>query len=456
MVLEKLASYSETMEKRNVLKRSFLALFLFTSYAYYIWLRIQHSLRIHEPRVSFGDTPDYFSIASRSLFSSSFWISTKPPITPLFFKLLDSNPERIMAVQLWLSILSWGFLACMVVLVVRSLLRKVLAFLIVLGFSLNQNIIMWDPIILSDSLALSLLALFLGLGLWLLLEWKWYKIGLLAFVSILLVFVRDTYAYWLLLIGLALLVLFFFVHQRQRVLLISGFFISLFLASNALASAGYHWYSAFLMTVGLRILPNPEYVTYFEKRGMPVNDALLERSGKSMQSDDAAMLYDTRLDEFRRWTKEHGRSEYIRFLWFYKAEVLQAPLQNVEILFNPNLYYYTATGYRPIIASTRLNEFLYPTRFGVLTFLFANLLAAALVIPAFQYRQALWIVPLVLVLFSYPQAVLIWNADANDLPRHSLYHNVELRLGLWLLIFFAADFVAKQMELFVGQKKNES
>jgi hypothetical protein len=456
MILSRLVSYPETREKRNMLKRLFLALFLSISFASYIWLRIQHTLRIHEPRVSFGDTPDYFLIASQPLFSSSFWLSSKPPVIPLFFKLLHNDPERIMAAQIWISILSWSCLAFMAALVVRLFLIKLLAFLVILGFSLDQHIIMWDALVLSDSLALSLLALFLASGLWLLAEWKWYKVIVLACVAVLLAFVRDTYAYWLLLMGMILLAVVFFTHQRQRVLLISGIFVSLFLVSNALASAGYHWYSAFLMTVGLRILPNPEYVAYFEQRGMPVNAALMERSGKSMQSDEAAMLYDARLDEFRRWTKEYGHGEYIRFLWFYKADVLQAPLRNAEIMFSPNLYYYTATGYRPILSSARLNELLYPTRFGVLTFLCANLVAAALVIPAFQYRQALWIVPLVLVLLSYPQAVLIWNADANDLPRHSLYHNVELRLGLWLLIFFAADFAVKQMELFVGQKKNES
>jgi hypothetical protein len=325
--------------------------------------------------------------------------------------------------------------------VVRSRILKPLAFLMILGFSLDQNIIMWDPLILSDSLALSLLALFLSFSLWLLMEWKWYKVILLASAAMLLAFVRDTYAYWLLLIAICLLVLLFFTHQRKRVLLVSGIFISLFLASNALASAGYHWYTPFLMTMGLRILPNPAYATYFEERGMPVNDSLMERSGKPMQADDAAMLYDPRLDEFRRWVKSHGRREYVRFLWFYKAETLQAPLKDLDILFNPYLYPYTGTGYRPILTNARLNEILYPSRFGVFTFFLANLFAAALVIPSFQYRQMLWIVPLVLILSSYPQAVLIWNADANDIARHSLYHNVELRLGLWLLVFFVMDFL---------------
>src|SRR5688572_7920318 len=152
MLLAKLISSREAREKRNMPMRFIFALFLLTSYSYYVWLRIQHNLRILEPRVSFGDTQDYFSIASQSLFSSSFWIAYKPPVTPLFFKLLENNPDRIMAVQLWLSILAWGFLAFMVAFVVRSRLLKPLAFLMILGFSLDQNIIMWDPLILSDSL----------------------------------------------------------------------------------------------------------------------------------------------------------------------------------------------------------------------------------------------------------------------------------------------------------------
>jgi hypothetical protein len=312
---------------------------------------------------------------------------------------------------------------------------------------------MWDPLILSDSLSLSLLALFLSLSLWLLKDWKGYKLILLASIAVLLAFVRDTYAYWLLLLGTSLLVLLLFTRQRQRVLLVSALFISLFLASNALASAGYHWYTPFLMTVGLRILPAPEYVSYFERRGMPVNEALMERSGKPMQADEAAMLNDPRLDEFRRWAKNHGRREYIRFLWFYKAEALQAPFKDIETMFNPYLYPYTGTGFRPILTNPRLSELLYPARFGILTFFLAHLFAAALVIPAFQYRQVLWMVPLALILSAYPQAVLIWNADANDLARHSLYHNIELRLGLWLLVCFVLDFLLIRYTWFWSKRR---
>jgi hypothetical protein len=72
-----------------------------------------------------------------------------------------------------------------------------------------------------------------------------------------------------------------------------------------------------------------------------------------------------------------------------------------------------------------------------------------------HYRQPLWILPLMLILFSYPQAVLIWNADANDIARHSLYHNVELRLGLWILIILVFDFLFSNFRLLTLERSNQ-
>jgi hypothetical protein len=430
-----------------------LAIFMIVSYAYYIWLRIQHSMLIHGTR-RFGDTPDYFELANMPIFSSSFWIASRPPVIPLFFRLLKNNPEDIFTAHHWISIMAWGVLAFVTALAVRSFLIKSIAFIVVLGFSLGQNIIMWDPLLLSDSLAFSLLALFLASGIFLLIEWRFYKFIVLTLITILLVFVRDTYAYFVLMIGVSLLPLLVFVNIRRQVALVSGLFILLFLLNNTQATASGRWKMPFLMTVSLRILPNPEYLNYFATHGMPVTDALMERSGKPAHADGLAFLKDPRLEEFREWVDEHGRDRYIKFLWFFKADILQAPLSRLDLVFNPDLYYYTATGYRPIITNMRLSEILYPTRFGIFVVLVANIVAAALIFPAFLYRKLLWLVPLMLILFSYPQAVLVWSADANDIPRHSLYHNVELRLGLWLLVLFATDFAIILIGRSVDGRKN--
>jgi hypothetical protein len=211
----------------------------------------------------------------------------------------------------------------------------------------------------------------------------------------------------------------------------------------------------FFMNLSYRILPNPDDLAYFQAHGMPVNEALMERSGKPGYADNFAFFNDPRLAEFREWTFKHGRSQFIEFLLFYKADTLQVPLKDLDLIFNPDVYYYAPTGFRPLITDARLSELLYPVRFGILTFLIANFLAAALIFPAFYYRQLSWSVPLMLVLFSYPQAILIWNADANDIPRHALYHNVELRLGLWLMIIFLLDFAILQINPTIERIKTE-
>ncbi|HUE98367.1 MAG TPA: hypothetical protein VMN99_03875 [Anaerolineales bacterium] len=375
------------------------------------------------------------------MFSSSFWVADRAPVIPLFFKFLNKDPEAIVKAQLWFSILAWLVLAFSVALVLKHLVLKVVAFITILGFSLTQNIIIWDSLILSDSLALSLLALFLAACLWLMMDWNWYTVLVFGLLGSLLVLTRDSYAYLLLMADLTLWTLMLVTPHRARVALISGIVLMLFLASNLLATAGNRWYTPFLMTVGLRILPNSQYLDYFRAQGMPVSDALMERAGKALHADDLALLKDPALEEFRDWAQKNGRRVYIKFLWHFKAETLQNPLDDLVFVFNPDIYYYAATGFHPIITDPRLNEILYPTRYGILAVLVANLLAAVFLFPAFQYRRLFWVVPIMLILFSYPQAVLIWNADANDIARHSLYHNIELRLGLWMLVFFVFDFL---------------
>jgi hypothetical protein len=430
-----------------------LALLMILSCIGYIWLRNQNTTRIHSPRL-FGDTPDYFRVASEPLFSSSFWIADRAPTTPLFFKILHSDPALIFKTQVWFSVVAWMILALSISLVLRSFVLKPIAFVTVLGFSLTQNIIMWDPLILSDSLSLSLLALFLAACILLIKDWKWYNVVTLVVFGILLVLARDSYAYLLLLAGFALLPLILVTAYRGRIVLVSSILLLTFVISNSLAAAGNRWYVPFLMTLGLRILPNPEYLSYFSEQGMPISEALMERAGKPIHADDLAILKDPRLEEFRQWAKMNGRSVYIKFMWHFKAHTFQDPLKHLEVIFNPDLRYYAATGFRPIITNQRLSELLYPTGFGLLIVLIANFLAAALLFPALKYRQLLWILPLMLILFSYPQAVFIWNADANDIARHSLYHNIELRLGLWMLIFFVCDFLFLNFRQWMPERMN--
>ena len=432
------------MDKEKI-KKALLYSSLLVLFALYVWLRVGNSQFIREPRTGFGDTKDYFHIASLSIFSSSFWLSVKPPVFPFFLKFLGENTKTISTFQLWFSISCWGLLAYVVASALRNDILKPIAFLLILAFSMSEEINMWDYLILSDSIALSLMALFFAAGLWTLLKWSATRASIFVFLAVLLAFVRDTYAYVLLMIAGVLIVVFFLSNFKKQFLYVEITFFLIFLASTTLASIGYHWYTPLLNTIGMRILPNPEYLAYFESRGMPVNDTLMERSGKPHHADYAAMAVDERLEDFRVWIRENGEREYKRFLWFYKADTLQNVFNDKESIFYPDLGYYTASRFKPIIQNGRLDELLYPNRFGFILFFIANLIAGVFSAVAYYERKVTWILPLTLILLSYPQAVLIWNADPSDMARHALYHNVMMRLGVWILALFVLDFLVEKV-----------
>lgn len=426
----------------------FFLVFQLAIILYYGYLRINNAAYIKEPR-SFGDTGDYLHNAGVSVFSREFWTDARPPITALFWKAVDSDPEKIFQLQLYFSILSWSVLACLSASAVKSYLLKPLFFIVVLGFSLSRDVFMWDPFLGSESIALSWTALFLAATIWLLMEWKTYKAVLLIFIALCMVLTRDTYAYLLLMIALINIPVFWFGEHRRNALAVSFAFLLIFALSSQLAEAGLRPYRAVLMNTALRIYPSDEYTEYFRAHGMPVDDRLVEMSRNIEPGQkfavNIALTFDEDQAEYRQWALERGNSSYVRFLWFFKADTFQKVFtETAGQSFFPDVFYYTATGYRPIIKDPRITEFLYPTRFGLFFFFVANMLAAFFAAIAWREQKALWYAPLLMILLSYPQAVLVWSADVNDIARHSISHNVLLRLGLWMLFFFVLDFVIEK------------
>ena len=432
------------MKKKQRLKQTAIAIFELVFFILYARLRILNARSVVAPRISFGDTTDYLLIASHSLLSSKFWLADRPFLIPLFFKILGGNPHVIFVVQLYLSTVCWGILAVSCASVIRSYPLRFIVFAAILGFSLSQQIILWDSLLLSESLHFSIAALLYATGFWLLRKWGALQVMLFILLAALLAFTRDANAYMLLMAGVALLILMLFIHDRLRFLLIGIALVAIFLVSYAHSSAGADSYYSLLNIIGLRILPNQTYLAYFEQQGMPVSDALLEHTGTASYGNNLTVLNDPRLNAFRSWIKEHGTITLIKFLWHYKADTVQKPLNDPEDVLAPNLYYYSATGFTPILEKTGLSEILYPMRFGVILFWLANMFAAFISAFSFQQKKALWLFPLLMILLAYPQVVFVWNTDPIEILRHALDLNIQWRLGLWLLIFLLMDYLIEQ------------
>ena len=436
---------NQVLKRNQRLMQVVLVIFELVLFILYARLRILNARSIRAPRMSFGDTTDYLLIASQSLFSSKFWLADKPFVIPLFFKILGGNPHTIFTVQLYFSIFCWGILAITCAYIIRSYPLKFFVFAVVLGFSLSQQVILWDSLLLSKSLHFSLIALFYASGFLLIKHWNVWNIIAFIFLAALLVFTRDANAYMLLMAGVILLFLVVFKQHTSRFLLIGGSFIIIFAISSVLSSAGDHSYSAVLNIVGMRILPNQEYRTFFEHQGMPMTNSLLQYSGDASHWNGLAMMQDPRLAAFREWVQEHGTFSLIKFLWRDKSDTLQRPLNDPVTVLAPNLYYYSATGFAPILENSRFSEVLYPMDFGVIVFWLANMFAAFISAFAIQRKKVLWLLPLLMILLAYPQIVFVWNTDPNDLLRHSLHLNVQWRLGLWVLVFLLVDYSIERL-----------
>ena len=434
-------------------KNSIIILLLEIAIAlYYGSVRIENASHIRYAR-EFGDTQDYLHNASLSVLDPTFWVDARPPVTALFWKAVNSDPDSIHTLQLYFSILCWVVFAFALSATITGLLLKPLAFALAVMFSLSRDIFMWDAFLGSESIGLSFLTLFLATALWTMQEWKPYKFATLTITALLLALTRDTYAYLLIMVALINIPVFWMGKYRNVAVAVSFMLITVFAISTNLAKTGLRPYRAVLMNVALRVYPKEEYTNYFRKHGMPVEERLVNQARglvnptHPLASGEKFTVYlelESGKDQetFRQWAMTRGNTEYIKFLWFFKEETLQSVFtETAGPSFSPDVYYYTATGYRPIIKSKRLTEILYPARFGLLLFFAANLIAACLAAIAWYEKKSDWYISLLMVLFSYPQAVLVWAADVNDVARHSIYYNVLLRLGMWMLFFYITDWM---------------
>ena len=116
------------------------------------------------PALIWQDSKDYEAIGSQSLGSSGFWFGGRPPLIPLFWKIMGS-PQAFVAGQTVLSVAAWGYLAWTVGTMFPVGWRRSVSAVTVLAFGTVTPIALWDRSVLSESLAMSGLALLFALAI---------------------------------------------------------------------------------------------------------------------------------------------------------------------------------------------------------------------------------------------------------------------------------------------------
>lgn len=428
--------------KQIVIPTLYIAIFLACSGA-----RVWHWSSVNEIR-EFPDTVNYVAKASWPLWSSKSWFEKSEGLpawllkgrsftVPLFYKLAGNVPRSIVNLQLILSIVCWALLAVVVARAIRVTVLKPIAFLVILLLSLCDSIIMWDSFLLSDSISLSLTVLFVAIWIWLFEGWNWWKALLLLVVAALWTFTRDTNAWVILMLAVLMVVS---PLPSRKYLVVAAVFVGLFAVNEISQNYANRWVMPFVNVLGRRILPDPEYRTYFAKRGMPLTPDVMRLSGQLAWSQDRLFYRDPALHEFRQWVHTQGKRTYMRFLVAHPGHGLVEPFRHAQDLVAPNLNYFQTGGFSPILPEA-LGAAIFWEEWPRLLIWGPLILVLGLRMIIHQRQRNLLLLSVVLILLFYPHAAIAWHGDANGVGRHAFLASLHLRIGLWLLLLSSADML---------------
>jgi hypothetical protein len=396
-----------------------------------------------------GDSWSYLQGASLDLTDPAFFSERRPWAILLIIKILGSSQVAIELFQLSLSALAWLWLAWTFVRSLQNGWTKLVGFSLTLGLSLTPSVQIWNHTVLSESLSISLMVLILCVFVSLSQQWKWRYLLWLVLFFLIWMSVREANAYVALFVAISLL-LVGWIQRRLRAHWLLSFSIALIFFFNHQLSSAYalpRWALPLAEVITHRILPEREYLQYFQQNGMPVNSELLALSGRNAISDNYAVINNTKLKKFTRWLFNDSRNVYVRFLMTHPAYTIWSPLADIQVLLG---YDYVVgipvPAYVPALPA-QVNELFYPLSWfwvylglslASLGFIFATSLRTN--------RGVFWVIA-VFFLLSIPHLYLVWHGDALDVERHAVIANVQFHLSVWLLLVLALDKVIPNRRL---------
>lgn len=393
---------------------------------------------------SFPDSNVFITASNAPIYSQSIWAGKRPPLTSLFYKIIRKK-TLIPWLQLSVSILSWSLLAVTIYQSTNTPNGKATAVIIVLGLSLTSSVSQWHQTLLSESFALSALALLIATWLFFLHTPTRLSTTAVVAASLLIASSRDTYSYTLLVTSPILIFLALTFQSKYKISLfvigLSGLLI--FSASALSANIGQRWVFPFYNIISQRILPYSQPRQFFTHHGMPLNSTLSKLTNMWASSDNYTYYTSPELDKFREWATKYGRSTYLKYLTSHPVYFLLSPLHTINHDFTANLLDYAAPGYTPLLRSSILMSLINPYAF--IFYSLASLITIVFIaIRSPIKKNTLYWVATALIITSYLHYLIVWHGDAMEISRHALPAAIQFRLGIWFLIILLIDRPTKQ------------
>ncbi len=421
--------------------------------------------RLDAPR-RVPDTNAFLRAAEAPLLSKDFF-STKPIATPLLFKAAGGDDRTIVRLQSGLSVLCWLGLAAVVAAQLRRPLARLAAGISICVFSLLRLVNQWDAILLSESLAFSLLALCLASTIALgrsLVDRSSSRVPLAVLWTAacgLLAVTRDSNLY-LLATAWGVFVLWLVVDTARRsarggsprlrrdLLLPVLLLAPVLIAGHLVLRASSRWHDPLINVVLQRIVRHPEiYEGWVARYGMPRNAVFEAYAGKrAWQRSDAGPPIrerfwdrDPEVEDVRIWLMERGMASYTRYLvWDHPRESLTTSLRAFAryVSSRDTLGQYgKGVGTTPFTIALTNRVYRGSERpLSVWVGLLAAAAAFALLFPA---ARLLSLVSLFLIASAWAQAFVTFHGDVSNVDRHMVVCGVLVRLGALLLALVSLD-----------------
>lgn len=403
-------------------------------------------LALSNPPIIFSDSKAYEAVARFPILSRGFVAGQRPMLIPLMLKVTGTSTSFVV-LQTVVSALCWGLLAFAVAMRIQNKWGGALAGVVILAFAMSPEIEIWDKAVLTETIALSFIALLCAEALWAGDSFTtWWKVAviltLVGFVS-----ARDEDIWTTVLVGVAFLAIVFVLRVKEKrwskpalafiiiCVLISGVFE--FTASDSKRNIPNVEHVMFV-----RIFPYPSRLSWFASHGMP-EERLIAASplAKGITAGSAEFKFvDLSKPEFKQlnnWMQHDATRTYIEWLILHPSYDVSVPFQTPRLSevdpANGNILGYDLY---PIPAwQGALGQVIFPAWEGVVLM---GLVASLLLWKRKSWRQRHVQLVGLLACVGFFTLFIAWHGDGYEVVRHMLEGNVEVRVGVLVLLVLGA------------------
>ncbi len=403
---------------------------------------VRHRLQLAELAVVLGvaivSSVPSFGTSARENYDTGSYLTLslyRPPVVPLFYALLFDNQRAIVVGQTLVGAVCWSYLAVQA-LEITSRPFSYVAVVAVLFASATDYVTHWYTALLSDSLAISLLALLAGV----IVSHLRGRAPLAAVVVVAMLWAgtRDTNACLVLVAGVVSLLAC--VARRRQVAPVVASAVAVGAGAGVLweVRVGGAWEQPFEHVLTERILTDPARTSWFAAHGMPVNHALVHLAGPWSLASQLTLTRSPALAAFRHWMEGAGEATYGSYAVLHPLWAIEGTFRRQHEVFNEALIrYYGGTPQHPFVPPFLREGFLVGAQTTILVATGVACVACTVRVCSLRARrrECAWWAGILAA--GYLALVIDWVGDSWEIGRHS----IDARLEIWLAAAFLTAIV---------------